>query len=79
MKKGERILLQTTHTDQPFMFFTQKNIFYNNNIFFIHDEDTSFHAANRKNGEQYPLLRSAFRHVKVCWQLIKRYDEELCT
>jgi len=79
MKKGERIHLQTVGTAHPFMFVNKMNIFYNNNIFFINHEDTSFHAANRKTGEQYPLLRSAFRHVKVCWQLIKRYDEELCT
>ena len=75
MKKGEYMYLD--HIDNHAVFL--KNFFYNNSIIYYDSINTGFHAANRNITDQYPLLHSTFRHVKVCVPLITSYVEELYT
>lgn len=75
MKKGERLC--STRTILSLSPYT--SIFYNNSIISTYIFNKGLHTANDRIGEQYSMLRSTFRHVKVCVPLITNYVEELRT
>jgi hypothetical protein len=76
MKEVKRIYL---YKARPHNTFSCKDIFYNNSKVFYQSLNIGFHAVNQKIKEQYQLLRSPLRHVKVCVPLITDYVEELRT